>query len=109
MYAYGTGQMATTLIETIAGTVHELATPDMKPKALIAAVREKHPEAKKSDIVRAAFFAVIAHSDDDPEKARRLQAMAIAERTDDGDEKKLKASRKPRKTKDRHVENGKAA
>ena len=60
MFAYGTGQMAATLIETIAGTVHELATPDMKPKALIAAVREKHPEAKKSDIVRAAFFAVIA-------------------------------------------------
>lgn len=83
-------------IEAIAATVLDLATPDMKPKALMAAVKEKHPDASKSDIVRAAFYAVIAHADADPKKASRLQALALGERTGDAEEKKPKAKRAPK-------------
>ncbi|BDA84185.1 hypothetical protein Sa4125_17270 [Aureimonas sp. SA4125] len=87
------------LIETIAATVHELATPEMKPKNLIKAVREKYPDAKKQDIVRAAFYAVISRADADPEKADRLQAMAIRERNADADDCKPATKKPPRKRK----------
>ena len=90
-----------TLIQTIASTVLDLATPDMKPKALIAAVREKHPEATKSDIVRAAFYAVISHADADPARSDRLQAMAITARSGDKDGPKPKRTRKAKPAADR--------
>ena len=88
----------TSKIETIAATVHELATPDMKPKELLKAVREKYPDAKKQDIVRAAFYAVILNADVDPEQADRLQQIAMNERNTDPDERKP-AVKKPRKRK----------
>lgn len=31
----------------------------MKPKDLLSAVRERHPNATKKEIVRAAFYALI--------------------------------------------------
>lgn len=90
-------------IETIASTLHDLATPDMKPRTLIKAVREKHPGASKKDVIRAAFYAVITQADEDPEKADRLQAMAISERAAPDDDKAAAEEpvkpRKKRKTK----------
>lgn len=85
------------LIGTIATTVSELATPDMKRKALIAEVREKHPKASKGDIVRPAFLAVISNADGDPTKADRLQAAAISERSSDDDDRNPKKTRKTKK------------
>jgi hypothetical protein len=73
--------MASTL-EEISQTVLRLATPDMKPKKLFKAVREEHPEASRKEIVRAAFLAVITHSDANPEAAARLHDFALRERAD---------------------------
>lgn len=45
----------TTKMETPAKTLRSLATAGMKPKDLLAATRERHPEASKKEVVRAAF------------------------------------------------------
>jgi hypothetical protein len=68
-------------MQAIADTLMRVVTPDMKPKQLIKAARKEHPKASKKDIVRAAFFSIIAHADDDHGKAKNLQAFAIAERS----------------------------
>ena len=73
-------------IPTIACSINALATPGMKPKDLIAAVREKHPEASKKDVVRAAFYAVITQADADPEKAERIQNLALNERSSEDED-----------------------
>jgi hypothetical protein len=84
-------------IDTLAATVQELAAPGIKAKDIIAAVRERHPGASKKDVVQAAFFALTAGLDDDPEKAKRLHDMAIAARASGDDE--APAADKPRKIK----------
>ena len=45
-------------IAEIAATMRDVVTPGMKPKEIRAAIREKHPEASKKEIVRAAFYAL---------------------------------------------------
>lgn len=72
--------MAKREIETIAESVVRLAVPGMGPNKLMNAVRKEHPEASKKDVVRAAFFALIARADEDPDQARRLQSFALAGR-----------------------------
>ncbi len=44
----------------------------MKPKALIDAVKAKHPNASKKDIARAAFLTVIMSAEYDPEDTQAL-------------------------------------
>ncbi len=68
-------------LQAVGDTLMRLVTPDMTPKELVKAVRKVHPDAKKKDIARAAFHALIANADEDPGKARNLQAFALAERT----------------------------
>jgi hypothetical protein len=68
-------------LEGIAVTLNTLATPGMKPKELLRAVREKHPEASKKDVVRAAFYSVIAQSDGDAERVGRLHDFAMQSRS----------------------------
>ena len=58
----------------------ELAQPVIKPKALLKAVKDRHPKAKNKDIVHAAFRSLIAVADGDPAKADVSQNFAIAER-----------------------------
>ena len=84
-------------ISTIAATVSTLAAPGMKPKQLIAAVRERHPEATKKQVVRAAFYALTEGGDTDPEAARRLHDFALTERA--APTEATPAPRKPRKRK----------
>jgi hypothetical protein len=96
-----------TLIENIAVTVSELATPEMKPKKLFEAVKAKYPGASKGDLVRAAFLAVISQADADPSKADRMQAAALAERSTDPEKAKVKPKKRESKTK--ATENGKSA
>lgn len=67
-------------MQAIADTLMRVVTPDMTPKQLIKAARKEHPSASKKDIARAAFFSIIADSDQDHGKAKNLQAFAIAER-----------------------------
>jgi hypothetical protein len=68
-------------MQAIADTLRRVVAPDMNPKQLIKAARKEHPKASKKDIVRAAFFSIIAHADGDHGKAKNLQAFAIAERS----------------------------
>lgn len=85
-------------IEAIARTLHELAKPDMKRKDLVAAVRGRHPEASKKDVVRAAFYALTAGMDGDAERALRLQDFALSERApEDNDQLPVHTKRKKHK------------
>jgi hypothetical protein len=59
-------------IESLLATLRSVAARGMTPKALRAAVRGKHPEASKKDVVRAASYALTeAHAQDSP----RLSAL----------------------------------
>lgn len=64
-------------LQKIAETVKTLAVPGMKPKALIAAVKEKHPEASKKEIAQAAFLSVILSAEYDPEDTQALHDLAM--------------------------------
>ncbi|MGF3027394.1 hypothetical protein ACQVP2_31875 [Methylobacterium aquaticum] len=79
-------------LQAIAKTVANLAAPDLKPKELIAAVRKQHPDASKKEISRGAFLAMIQAADGDPDRARRVQEMALASRGDHDDDHNGKAS-----------------
>jgi hypothetical protein len=83
-------------IEELAKTLRGVAASGMKPKALLAAVRERHPEATKKEVVRAAFCALAEGQSGDPGD---LHSFALAERAVDDDEP-VKAA-KLRKKKDR--------
>ncbi|MNL74063.1 hypothetical protein D3C87_1996240 [compost metagenome] len=62
--------------ETISESIRELAVPGMKPKALIEAVRGRHPDASKKDIARAAFLTVILSAAHTPEDAQAFHDLA---------------------------------
>ena len=63
-------------IADIAKSVIEVASPGMKPKELLAAVRAIYPEASKKEITRAAFYAVLEMSEDHSEKAHHIHGLA---------------------------------
>lgn len=88
-------------IEALADTLRSVATTGMKPKELLAAVRERHPHATKKEVVRAAFFALTESHGSSPEHARDLHSFAITERAFDDDEpvktNKLSKRKKGRK------------
>ncbi|KQT62596.1 MULTISPECIES: hypothetical protein [unclassified Aureimonas] len=90
-------------LDDLAATVQELATPGTKAKEIIAAVRERHPGVSKKDVVQAAFYALTGGLDADPEKAKRIQDLAIAERTSDekdaGDTSRAKKPKAKRRVK----------
>jgi hypothetical protein len=71
-------------IEEIAATIRALASPGMKPKALIDAVQERHPRATKKEIARAAFLSVILSAEHDPEDTQLLHDMAMDTRDEFG-------------------------
>ncbi|GAB6845305.1 hypothetical protein HNR00_004095 [Methylorubrum rhodinum] len=86
-------------IDEIAATLRSVAAAGMKPKELLGAVRERHPEASKKEVVRAAFYALIEDQGQSPapEPASDLHAFAIHERATE-EEAPIKP-RKPRKKK----------
>lgn len=69
--------------EQLAATLRQVAQANMKPKELIAAVRQRHPEATKKQIVRAAFYALTQDSHDNREQDQQLHEFALAERAID--------------------------
>jgi len=69
--------------EFVAETIRKLAVPGMKPKALIEAVKERHPNASKKDIARAAFLTVIMSAEYDPEDTQALHDLASGSRDSD--------------------------
>lgn len=64
----------------LASTLRHVASPGIKPKELIAAVREKYPEATKKEIVRAAFFSLSDGHDTNPGQTGQLYDFALKER-----------------------------
>ena len=89
-------------IEALADTLRSVATVGMKPKELLALVRERHPEVTKKEVVRAAFYALIENHGANHEHAKDLHSFAITERAFD-DDKPVKASKLRKKKKDRKV------
>lgn len=85
-------------IREIADTLKEIAAPGMKPKAIRSAIRERHPEASKKEIVRAAFYAV-TEAPAAPEGATaELHDFALAERiAEDNADVVLKVSKRKKK------------
>lgn len=79
-------------LAAIADTLRSVAAPGMKPKALLTAVRERHPGATKKEIVRAAFYALTEGHGDHAEHHRELHSFAITERAFD-DEEPVRASK----------------
>lgn len=67
-------------IREIADTLKEIAAPGMKPKAIRSAIRERHPEASKKEIVRAAFYAVTEAPAVAEGATAELHDFALAER-----------------------------
>jgi len=65
-----------------------LATPDRSAKELLKAARKAHPKASKGEISRAAFWALINAVETHPERAAKLQDVAISERNGGVPEKK---------------------
>lgn len=72
-------------IAGIADTIRELAKPGMKPKALVDAVKERHPAATKKEIARAAFLSVILSAEYDPEDTQALHDIAMETRDNERD------------------------
>ena len=47
-------------LQEIGNSLIGFVKPDMKPKQLMKAIKHAYPKASKQDIIRAAFFAIIA-------------------------------------------------
>ncbi len=69
----------------------------MKPKELRAAVRQKHPEAHKKEIARAAFYALTEAPATGEAALADLHNFALSERGADDAEGEVKPSKKRRK------------
>ncbi len=70
-------------MEQIADTIRALAQPGMKPKQLIEAVKERHPDAGRKEIARAAFLSIIMSADHSSEDVQVLHDMAQDTRDDE--------------------------
>lgn len=60
---------------------------DVTPNQIIRAVRKKHPGITKKELVRAAFYALIAHADSHPEEISTWNDFAIMHRTSEDEGK----------------------
>jgi hypothetical protein len=90
-------------MEALSATLWSLAVPGMTPKALRAAVRERHPEASKKDIVRAAFYALIEARSQDNQTVDALHQFALVERIP-SDEPPMTIGKRQKKKQRRAVE-----
>ncbi|TLX04232.1 MULTISPECIES: hypothetical protein [Rhizobium] len=70
-------------LKELGETILKETRADITPKQLIKAVMKSNPQATRKEIVRAAFYAVIAHAGNEPEKAGILQDFAITQRANE--------------------------
>jgi|GEM_PF-1577640 len=84
-------------MEALSATLWSLAAPGMTPKTLRAAVRERHPEASKKDVVRAAFYALIDARSQDGQTLDALHRFALAERAPSDEPPALIGKRRTKK------------
>lgn len=94
-------------IPDLAAVLRQAASPGIKPKELVAAVREKHPEVTKNEIVRAAFFALSDGRDSDTAQSGALHDFALKERGTD-DQPDVKRTKLKKKRKEPRAGNGAA-
>jgi hypothetical protein len=96
-------------ISDLAATLRQMAAPGIKPKELNTAVREKHPDATKKEIVRAAFFALSDGHDASSARSEELHAFALMERgMDEQPTVKLPKLKKKKDRKHSKLSNGTA-
>ena len=95
-------------ISDLAATLRQVASPGIKPKELVAAVREKHPEVTKKEIVRAAFFALSDGHDANPAQTGELYDFALKERGTDEQPAVPLPKRKKKDRKQSRASNGAA-
>ena len=88
-----------TAIKALAETLVSVTHPGMKPKEIIASVREQHPKASKKEIVRAAFYSLTETSPEPDDKAKHLHDFALTERgaEEEGGAKVFKLKKKSKK------------
>ncbi len=87
-------------IEALSATLRSIAAPGMSPKALRSAVRERHPDASKKEVARAAFYALIEVQSQSEHGMDELHSFALAERTPD-DEPPVKIGERRKKKRER--------
>jgi site-specific recombinase XerC len=90
-------------IKALSDTLRSVAAPGMTPKALRAAVREKHPDATKKDIVRAAFYALTEEHSQDLACLAELHGFALVERVSE-DERTIRVDGHKKKRRQKPVE-----
>ncbi|MGH1589467.1 hypothetical protein ACRBEV_15315 [Methylobacterium phyllosphaerae] len=83
-------------IAALSATLWSLAVPGTTPKALRAAVRERHPDAARKDVVRAAFYALIESRPRDDRGLDALHSFALAERAQDDETPFAIGARRPK-------------
>jgi len=83
--------------EEIAATLRDIVKPGMKPKELRDAVREKHPDAHKKEIMRAAFYALTEVSPANDAALPDLHSFALSERGADHADGEMKLGKKRNK------------
>ncbi|WFR97840.1 hypothetical protein [Rhizobium tumorigenes] len=62
--------------QAIAETIKTIAKRGMRPRALIEAVKLRHPSATKKEIARAAFLTVILSAEFDLDDTQALHDLA---------------------------------
>jgi hypothetical protein len=67
-------------LKALADTISRCAAPGMRPKELIAAVLKEHPNVRKKDVARAAFYAVILAAEHAKERVEDLHRLAVETR-----------------------------
>ncbi|UXN75900.1 hypothetical protein N8D56_27300 (plasmid) [Devosia sp. A8/3-2] len=67
--------------ETLETTTAKLAKERGSPKTIMEEVRRLYPRASKKQIIQAAFAQMIERAEEDLDASRRLQDLAIAERS----------------------------
>jgi hypothetical protein len=85
-------------MDEIAATLRGVVRAGMTPKELRVAVRERHPDASKREIVRAAFYALTDVPASGEATLADLHTFALSERgQDDHAEADVKVGAKDRK------------
>ncbi len=79
-------------------TILRLLPDGLSPKKMLAAVKGEHPKASKSEIIRAAFAAMIETADTDVVKSLALHSLGMdLRKTGTGEEAEATKQKKKRK------------
>ena len=87
--------------QLLKATIVRLLPDGLSPKKMLAAVKAEYPKASKSDIIRAAFAAMIETADTDTLKSLALHGVAMDLRKSGSETKpRFRKQKKGKPTKD---------